>query len=424
MASVGEEFERATAYELLDEDIESFKLLVGADTAVSMSEYITTATPDAIRNFARAVGDDNPLWFTEHYGDGTRWGSQIAPPVMAEIINAPLRGDPLPPEVKERTRGLFRGIHVYVSGGSWEFYRPIYPGDRLYSFGGYESVEVKESEYADRSVIRVRRYVKMNQRAEVVAVSRTVAILTERKKARDKGKYRDVQPASYSDEELAEIDRIYESEKPRGSETRWWEDVEVGEALPAMAKGPLTETEIIVFHAGGYGFAPYWPSASRLAYQNRRRIPAFYVKDERGIPDVAQRVHWDSKWAQAIGNPMAYDYGVMRETWLHHMLTDWIGDDGWPVTLDVSIRKFNYIGDTQLLSGEVVGKRQVGPRCYVDLELRATNQRAEVTAPASATVLLPSREHGAVVLPDPPDELRTKALEMMRRHDELSAPSE
>ena len=28
---------------------------------------------------------------------------------------------------------------------------------------------------------------------------------------------------------------------------------------------------------------------------------------------MAQRLHWDSEWAKAIGNPMAYDYGVMRE---------------------------------------------------------------------------------------------------------------
>ena len=77
-----------------------------------------------------------------------------------------------------------------------------------------------------------------------------------------------------------------------------------------MAKGPLTTTDMIVFHAGGYGFVPYAPCSNRIAYQNRQRIAPFYVKNEHGIPDVAQRVHWDSAWAQAIGNPMAYDYGV------------------------------------------------------------------------------------------------------------------
>jgi len=44
------------------------------------------------------------------------------------------------------------------------------------------------------------------------------------------------------------------------------------------------------------------------------------------VPDVAQRLHWDSEWAKAIGNPMAYDYGVMRETWFSHYVTDWASD--------------------------------------------------------------------------------------------------
>ena len=43
-----------------------------------------------------------------------------------------------------------------------------------------------------------------------------------------------------------------------------------------------------------------------------------------------------------------------------------------------------------------------GDRPAVDLDIAATNQRGEVTTPGHATILLPSREHGAVRLPDPP----------------------
>lgn len=419
MSQLEEEYEKATAYELKDEDIERAKLLVGVDVASDVREFYTTATPDGIRNFAHALGDDNPLYCDEDYGRQTRWGGQIAPGTMAQVINAPLLGDPLDPEIKRQTKGLFRGIHVFVSGGTWRWYRPVRPGDRLYSFGGVESLDAKESEFAGRSVVRVRRFVKVNQRAEVVAVQRVLVILTERKTAREKGKYASVEPAGYTDEDIAAIDEIYASERPRGAEPRCWEDVEVGQPLPKMVKGPLTQTEMIVFHAGGYGFTPYAPTASRLAYKNRRRIPAFYVKNEQGVPDVAQRVHWDSRWAQAVGNPMAYDYGVMRECWLHHALTDWVGDDGWVFEQHDEIRKFNYVGDTQFITGEVVGTRAEGRRFLVDVELRATNQRGEVTAPGRATVLLPSRDHGPVVLPDPPPDLERTAAEMMRRHGEL-----
>ena len=166
-----------------------------------------------------------------------------------------------------------------------------------------------------------------------------------------------IEPAVYTDDDIERLDAVYAAEEVQGAETRWWDDVEVGDVLTPMAKGPLTTTDMIVFHAGGYGFVPYAPCSNRIAYKNRHRIAPFYVKNEYGVPDVAQRVHWDSAWAQAIGNPMAYDYGVMRDCWLSHFMTDWMGDDGWLVSQSSEIRKFNYIGDTHLITGEVVAKR-------------------------------------------------------------------
>jgi acyl dehydratase len=416
MTTTSAEFERATDYAFKEEDIERAKALVGRYRPSGNREHLTQATHDAMRNFARAYGDDNPLFTTEEYGAGTRWGAQIAPPMIPIALNKPMYGDP--PETRLK-RPSFRGIHVFVSGSSWHWYRPIYEGDRLYSFGGMESVVEKKSEFAERSVLVTHVSVKINQRADIVAISRTLAIHTERKTAREKGKYAAIEPATYAVEDLQRLDAIYAAEKPRGAEPRFWEDVSVGEPLPAMAKGPLTTTDMIVFHAGGYGFVPYAPCSNRIAYNNRQRIAAFYVKNEHGIPDVAQRVHWDSAWAQAIGNPMAYDYGVMRDCWLSHFVTDWMGDDGWVVSQKSEIRKFNYIGDSHVITGEVVGKRLDGGRCLVDIEMRGTNQRGDVTCPGTATVALPSREHGPVVLPDPPDELSQQAADSLRRHGQL-----
>ena len=277
------------------------------------------------------------------------------------------------------------------------------------------------SEFAERSVLITHASVKVNQRAEIVAISRTLAIHTERKAAREKGKYAAIEPASYTDEQLAELDAVYAAEGRRGDETRYWEDVEVGEAIQPMAKGPLTTTDIIVFHAGGYGFVPYAPCANRIAYENRQRIAPFYVKNEYGIPDVAQRVHWDPAWAQAIGNPMSYDYGVMRDCHLSHFVTDWMGDDGWLVRQSSEIRKFNYFGDSHVITGEVVDKRIEDSMCVVDIEMRGTNQRGVVTCPGTATVALASREHGPAVLPEAPADLSDQAAQRMARHDELAA---
>jgi hypothetical protein len=140
-----------------------------------------------------------------------------------------------------------------------------------------------------------------------------------------------------------------------------------------------------------------------LGVANRRRIPRFFKVDDQGIPDVQQRVHWDPEWARRAGNPTTYDYGRMRETWLIHLCTDWMGDDAWLWKLECSFRGFNYVGDTHHLTGTIVRKYLAdGDRPAVDLELAATNQRGTVTTPGTASVLLPSREHGPVKLPDPP----------------------
>ena len=421
-ASVAAEFEKATAYKLTDEDIERAKLLLGHYTACRHRELFSVATPDALRNWSLGVGDDNPLYTDEDYGLKTRWGSQIGHGTLVGHVKTPMLGDPLPDEVKKGTKSVFRGIHVFVSGGSWEWFRPLYPGDRIYSFDGEESLQVKQSEFAQRSVVQVRRDVAMNQHGEVVGIYRILRILTERDTARKKGKYSEIEPAQYTDEDYERIDAIYAHEGARGAEKRLWDDVNVGDQLDPMVKGPLTVTEQIAFHAGGYGFVPYGLRASRVGYQNRKRIAPFYIRNEQGVWDVAQRLHWDSQWAKAIGNPMAYDYGVMRQGWFYHHVSDWAGDDAVITKLDDSIRKFNYMGDTQFLSGEIVDKRvELSGQHVVDIQLRMINQRDTETAYAKATVALPSKAVGLPLYPAVPSDIQQHATQMFARHNELSA---
>jgi hypothetical protein len=208
--------------------------------------------------------------------------------------------------------------------------------------------------------------------------------------------------AHYTDEQIDEIDAQYAAEGPRGAEPRWFEDVKEGDRVGPMVKGPLTVTDIICWHTG-MGMGLYGIKPLRLGAQNRRRIPRFFHRDDQNIPDVMQRVHWDPDFARRSGNPTTFDYGRMRETWLIHLCTDWMGDDAWLWKLDCEFRRFNYVGDTQWLSGEVTRAYLAeGGRPAVDVDLVVVNQRGEETTPGHATILLPSREHGPVRLPDPP----------------------
>jgi acyl dehydratase len=414
------ELKNALEARITDEDIERARVLVGVDLAVKDRQFVTEATEDSIRNFAASTGDDNPLFADPDYAQKTRWGSQIAPNIMAAVVNRPLLGDALPAELKAIKKGLFRGIHVFVSGSQWSWYRPIRPGDKIFSFAGEDGVEVKPSAFAGRTVTKFLRTVKFTQEAEVVGVYRKRSILSERKEAAERNKYSDVKPAQWTDEELRKIDDIYGAERRRGGEPRWFEDVEVGEEMGKMAKGPLTVTDMIVWHSGGYGFVPYGLVSHRLSWKNRKRIPVFYIKNSMGVPDTAQRVHWDIDLArETTGNPLPYDYGVMRESWLHHFLTDWVGDDGWVECQYDEVRKFNYLGDAQIITGRVMAKRLENGRCLVDVELETRSQRDVVCTIGRSTVVLPSREHGPARIADVPDDLRRRVDAVLGRHYEL-----
>ena len=98
-----------------------------------------------------------------------------------------------------------------------------------------------------------------------------------------------------------------------------------------------------------------------------------------------------------------------------------MGDDGWLVMMDSTIRKFNYIGDLHLMQAEVTGKRREGDDCFVDIAVKGVNQRGDTTCLATAIVALPSRDAGPVTLPQPPRDLQQKALGLMEIHHRLEA---
>jgi acyl dehydratase len=411
----------ATGARITDEHIERARLLVGYDEVASRRESMTVASEDNIRAFALSYGSDNPLHCESDYARKTRWGDVIAPGTMAVMICAPLRGDPRPKEMARAKKSLFKGIHQLHSATEWEWYQPIRPGDTIYRFSGQENVEVKQSEFAGTSVLRTSREVVMNQHGEVVCVNRLLLVHSERKTAAKRGKYMDIEPAFYTDEDMAAIDAIYAAEQVRGAEPRFWEDVGAGDSLGLMAKGPLTVSDIICLHSTGFALLPFGPATSRLAYKRRQKMPAAFVKDHRGIPDTIMRMHWDDDWARALGSPMAYDYGFQRECWLYHCLSDWCGDDAIVLRMKSEMRKFNYLGDFQKITGEVVDKRVENGCAVIDAKVRFVSQRGDITMDAIATVALPSREHGQAQYPEPPPDVAARAKAFLARHHELSA---
>ena len=395
----------ATATEfgkLTDEAIARSRRRLGVPQPLQRSPHNLEVSRDGARHFAYGYGDDNPLYCEPEYGKNTRWGTLLAPPGFMYTM-----GEDAAPEQDAQTKALlkgdpFAGLGSYQAVMEYEWYRPLVLGDSCQLLQTQVGVQVKPSRFGGRTAHVTRDFLYANGNGEIHAVRRGTWINAERsatKTRSDDQNHRTPEP--YTDADLAEIDAAYEVEARRGAEPRYWEDVSVGEEIQPRVKGPLVNTDVVVWHIG-WGMQLTPPGAFRLSYRTRKKAPGLYPANNLNIPDTVQRLHWEPERAQELGLATSYDYGAMREIWMMHAVTDWMGDDAWLYLMRCEHRKFNYIGDTTWITGTVSCKRVAGGHAMVDLELQCTNQRGEVTTPGTATVILPSREFGPISLPEPP----------------------
>lgn len=381
-----------------EETIAEVRKRIGIPVRYSPRNHNEVSSTDSFRHFARAYGDDNPLYGDPAYAQGSSWGSPIAPPLYPftagvardvsltdaerEIMAA---GDPL------------AGIGQYMCGERWVFSKPVRAGDVLHQSQTLHSAELRPSSFGGGTGALVSHRVWWEDDAGAPYAARFLDFWhADREQSSKAAKNRDLARMVYSDEELARIDECYESQTRRGATPRPAGEVAVGEELGPIAKGPLSTTDMVAWHIG-VGWGMYGGGTSRIAYENRKRIPKFYVKTPWGFSDSAQRCHWDDEWAQRMGHPAAYDYGVMRTNWMVHLVTDWMGDDAWVWKVSASVRKFNYLGDAHFVTG-TVSDVDVGAGTAT-IEVTGVNQRGEATCDARIVVLLAPPGGGTPEIP-------------------------
>ena len=365
---------------ITDEELSELRSKIGVKLPV-IKQFNRCATIDTVGHFVLGTGDDNPLFTDEEYAKKTRWECVIAPPTF--LFSAGL-GDAKP-------QGL-RGIHEMWAGAEFNSYLPISINDCLSLTVQLSALEPKASKFSRRSAYQEWTFECRNQRGELLAEVKTWSIRTERDTATKKGKYSYLRPYNYTEKELKAIEDGYDREEVRGGDPRYWEDVIVGDELTPVVKGPLTVTDIIAFKIG-WGFYPFC-RAHHISLDYRRRHQSAYATNDLGIPDVVERVHWDPQFAHKVGVPSSYDYGPQRAAWMGHLITNWMGDDGFINKLRVELRRFNLVGDTTWCKGKVTKKYFKDKEPIVEIDIWAEDQRGEVTAKGNAVVLLPAKSNG------------------------------
>jgi acyl dehydratase len=362
-----------------DDDLAALRARIGKPVSRVTAPFYREINEDAARNFALAIGDDNPLWLDPSYGPSTRWGGQLAPPTILYSTENTVSG---------AVEGL-PGVHAMFAGTNWRWFRPIRVGTRMRTVSVLKDVVEHKTRFAGRSFQQIYHVEFFDQQDNRLAEADAWCFRTERDTAREEGtKYEKALEEMHvsSEEEIQRYFEQYRQEKPRGAQKRLWKDVKVGDPIGPILKGPYTVTAAVAFMQawGSYAIRNH-----RIAFQYYDRHKKLAPRNQQNVPEPPVRVHWDNDFARSVGVPAAYDFGPERVSWIGHLLTDWMGDDGFLCRLNTQIRRHNPVGDVVWCNGTVTGKSVDGDRHLVQCEVIGSNQAGALSIKGHAEMELP-----------------------------------
>jgi len=301
---------------------------------------VSAVTTDAIRHFAWGIGDDNPLWHDPEHAGGSRWGGPVAPPSFLYAVD---EGTVAPGH---------QGLRRVVRSVEWTWWHALTEGMRI-------TPTARLVDESDRGGVaeQTGEVEFESDEGDAVATLRTICV----RPAEPLLAVDDRPEVRYSGDQVAEIERRILDETRRGPEPRLVEDIEVGEPLGEIVKGPLSIMDVVA-----------WCAATQGTASDADEYSGGGLHDELAT-------------------------GPEQVAWLCQVLTDWAGDDGFVHRLGVELVTCPPLGSTTTCVGHVVGVDV--ERRRVEVDLTATDQDGRISARGSATVLLPSRTAGAVQLP-------------------------
>lgn len=371
---------------LSDQQIDDARKLIGVwlrRDVHTPSVYEPLSVHDIRRWAHYSVGDDNPLFSEVDYAKRTSWGVVIAPPTFLYTIDSGIVAPGLP------------GIQWIFAGSRFENFLPVKAGDTITARARLIDVQIKSSRNVARYVNQVGEVIYTNQHGQVVTRYEGDIYRIPRKRSGGGFKFavnkasEAPPPYKYTQDEIEAIAEGYRTEFRRGSDALYWEDVNAGDLLPVVQKGPLTLVDIVGFYSGRRTVY----NVMKLAFADRDRHPKnVYYSPTRNIPMHPAAGHFDVEIAHEIGMPGAYDQGWQRINWAGHLLTNWCGDLGFVRKLQGRVTKPNLVGDLTRMHAEVTGKRKENGEALIEIRWWGENQRGESNCDGKAEVRLPSRD--------------------------------
>lgn len=288
-------------------------------------------------------GAFNPIWSDPEYVKKTKWGRRFAIPYTV----AGQMGVPAMP--KNKGIGDYMMVSNYNVSG--KFLKPVYEGDTLYSVTDKsEAIDITPSQgshYRTWAVIGWGR--TFNQRGELVGEGAGIRTESFRRhidksKRNASGEHIWESPdwfskrpiRRYTDDDYDHMKSIWEKEEIRGSSTRYWDDVNIGDEVTPRGIGPWVNER----QADMSFTIPKWCTDTKLNVTDPNIFKTM-VKNKQGIyvpPQYVERKppagNYGSTTASGLMMLSTYDgrsllMNAVGAYWAAGTVANWMGDDGW-----------------------------------------------------------------------------------------------
>lgn len=362
-----EDLSRAEMNEQIDEYYEKTKQLEGSVVEES-PPWNTQVNADQASHFLNGISDVNPRWQPDAPGD------EVHPTYLTSVVYPLLHGEPMDVPLAS-----------LIAGIDYEWHEPIHVGDDLEGEAVikdvFEKGDREEKRYifviSEVSYTRDGQEVATAEGTMIRASQRGTELLTER----------DIK--AYSDTELDGVKSSYEAEIDRlnpAPETPAVADLEVGDQLPSIVRGPLTIADMVCWNAARgptYG-------AGIINYQERKNSPHNTVTNpETGWMQKTSHQHEDVWLCEQRGMPLPFGNGVMMYAWTAPFVTNWMGTDGFLERHNGSLKAPYFYGDTLAIQGQIAEIAENDDGTAVTVEWVAADPDEEPVVEGESVVSFP-----------------------------------
>jgi hypothetical protein len=356
-----------------------------------------------IRRWAQAMHYANRLHYEDEFAAESRFGRIVAPQSFAVATDDGHGSAPA-------CVGRIPGSHLVFGGDEWWFYGPrIVAGDLIHNERIPFDYVVKETRFAGPTCFQRGDNHYYNAKGDKIATQRSTSIRYRADLAREMGSLKASEDPPWTDEQLAELEGqkfdYIKTLHDLGHGKRYWNDVNVGDKLPARVFGPhsiasfTTEwraylftiwcgvhrrTDLNIEELGFTGDMAGKEQDPVLEKENPELTDGAYIGPSRG--------HLFPRWARYIGMPRAYGYGASMGAWILDYLAGWAGEWGMVVHSNCAYRGPAFTGDITISNATVIGKLiDEQGRPVVQVDFKMTDQRGTTMATAKAEIELPKK---------------------------------